>query len=243
MSLRVSEIYPSFQGEGPNVGKPTTFVRFAGCNLKCPGWPCDTPHAIDPKTFIKEQVIYSPLALYNVITDYNPMNVCFTGGEVLIQHQDDLQYVVDELSPTHTTELFTNGTRPMSTSLRSKFGTIILDWKLPGSGEVSRYGPMLEVYPGNGADQGHVLRNIKALGPNDAIKFTIKDRNDYTEARARYENFIRKLDTFSGVVLCGPVWGAIDASELAGWMLADGLPWHLNIQTHNYVFGAHTRRT
>ena len=34
------EIFESLQGEGRNTGRPCVFIRFAGCNLKCP-W-CDT---------------------------------------------------------------------------------------------------------------------------------------------------------------------------------------------------------
>ena len=34
------EIFESLQGEGRNTGRSCVFIRFAGCNLKCP-W-CDT---------------------------------------------------------------------------------------------------------------------------------------------------------------------------------------------------------
>ena len=37
------EVFSSLQGEGRNMGRPCTFVRFAGCNLACP-W-CDTDTA------------------------------------------------------------------------------------------------------------------------------------------------------------------------------------------------------
>ncbi len=61
LMLKISEIFCTIQGEGPNVGKPTTFIRCGGCNLRCPGWgsttlpsgevvgSCDTPYAVFPE--------------------------------------------------------------------------------------------------------------------------------------------------------------------------------------------------
>ena len=37
---RINEIFYSLQGEGFNTGRATVFVRFSGCNLRCPF--CDT---------------------------------------------------------------------------------------------------------------------------------------------------------------------------------------------------------
>ena len=39
---RVNEIFYSLQGEGYWTGTPMVFLRFSGCNLKCPF--CDTDH-------------------------------------------------------------------------------------------------------------------------------------------------------------------------------------------------------
>ena len=40
----VSEIFTSFQGEGPRVGERHLFVRLAGCNIRCRY--CDTPDSL-----------------------------------------------------------------------------------------------------------------------------------------------------------------------------------------------------
>jgi organic radical activating enzyme len=53
-SAYVSEIFESLEGEGPCAGMATLFIRFFGCNLKCPGF---NNHADTPKTvqmFAKE---------------------------------------------------------------------------------------------------------------------------------------------------------------------------------------------
>lgn len=240
MTLRVVEIYPSFQGEGPNTGKPTVFIRFAGCNLKCPGWPCDTQHAIDPKIFTKEQKPYTPAALVAEAAYMGPSNFCLTGGEVFLQPIEDLECLVAELQKIHTpvgsrptVEIFTNGTLPISRSVIDKVTTFILDWKLPGSGED---------IGGAWSPDSNLWTNIKHLGPKDAIKFTIKDRRDFDKARDRYD-FLLSVIPFGGVVYCGPVWGALEAAELAEWMLEAKLPWNLNIQSHKYIWHPDARRT
>ena len=42
------EIFSSIQGEGPDLGAATLFVRFGGCDLRC-RW-CDSPHTWQPST-------------------------------------------------------------------------------------------------------------------------------------------------------------------------------------------------
>jgi len=226
--LRLVERYNSFQGEGPNTGKPTMFVRFAGCNFKCAGWPCDTQHAIDPAIFTKTQQFITPEDLSDRILSDPITNICFTGGEPFLQNHNDLQHVWAAIKARgRTIEVFTNGSLrwPKDVDL---VDTFILDWKLPGSGE----------FP----DDAILEPNLNRLGPSDAIKFTIKDQADFDRALQNWQTFLiyKPNPADRPVVWCGPVWGSLTPEKLVRWINNAEVPWNLNIQVHKYVFGADT---
>jgi 7-carboxy-7-deazaguanine synthase len=241
--LRVSEYYLSYQGEGPNTGTPTIFLRFAGCNFKCPGWPCDTQFAIDPKIFTKEQTTYkySKDLVDDVMTLWYPgVNICFTGGEVLLQPNDELEELASELvSRTGygtALEMFTNGSLPLGKTLRKQFQSIILDWKLPGSGEA--YGNPAVLY-----------QNLSALRSTDAIKFTIRNYDDFEIAKNRYHTDILGGENSDGDPLLAPVFAGIvwesrsREADLVRWIQEAKLPWYLNVQLHKYIWDPEARRT
>jgi len=81
-NMRVSEVFFSLQGEGPQLGLPAWFIRFSGCNLEC-SW-CDSKYA---KKGIDTSV-------YKIISDLEQKedeenvyckNIILTGGEPLLQ--------------------------------------------------------------------------------------------------------------------------------------------------------------
>ena len=56
--MKVVEIFKSIDGEGKRAGLPTTFVRLAGCNLRCRY--CDTSYAFntsEAKDMYLEEII------------------------------------------------------------------------------------------------------------------------------------------------------------------------------------------
>ncbi len=80
-TLKISEIFPSIQGEGLRQGEPTLFVRLAGCNLKCDF--CDTKYAWVSG---KEMAVSCVLERIRKIHQNFPTRwVCLTGGEPLLQ--------------------------------------------------------------------------------------------------------------------------------------------------------------
>jgi len=226
MTLRVVETYASYQGEGPNTTRPTVFVRFAGCNFKCPGWPCDTQHAIDPKKYIPLQSYWDPTRLADHVLTFDTDNICLTGGEVFLQNKKDLAQFINGLKSSRETievECFTNGALDWGEDLPYMIDTFILDWKLPGSGE--EYGP-----------SSSFRSNFDYLESHDAVKFTIKDRADYDVAKSRYLNEIKDR-TEEPMVYAGVVWGQeLTTEKLCQWMSNDNLPWRLNVQTHKFIW-------
>lgn len=68
---KINEIFYSIQGEGCHSGKPAIFIRFSGCNLKCPF--CDTKH--------QNGVMMSDKEILDTIRQYPAELVVLTGGE------------------------------------------------------------------------------------------------------------------------------------------------------------------
>jgi len=79
--MKINEIFDSRQGEGWLMGTPATFIRTAGCNLRCPR--CDTKKAQDPAN-----ALVPPLDLAWILgnTCQEELGtVVLTGGEPLLQ--------------------------------------------------------------------------------------------------------------------------------------------------------------
>lgn len=115
--MRIAEIFYSIQGEGPAMGRPGTFVRLAGCNLRCEG--CDTP--------IERWVGMSLDGVLNEITGYR---VVITGGEPALQ-MDDLCELISLLRGAgKEIHVETNGTCPIPEGILEKLNCIVVSPKL-----------------------------------------------------------------------------------------------------------------
>ena len=94
----ITELFSSFQGEGPYAGRRQIFIRFAGCTLSC--FYCDTSYARDPKPGFctvfgseassKKRFIENPLPSTLVIDFVKALltpdlhSISYTGGEPLL---------------------------------------------------------------------------------------------------------------------------------------------------------------
>ncbi len=208
--LYIHEIYQSIQGESSLAGVPCTFVRLAGCSLRCTY--CDTPQAWRPDagTAMSVDEVLAKVA------DYAPSLVLVTGGEPLEQAEciDLLKALVIR---KYNVQLETSGAFDISDVPPSV--QKILDIKAPSSGEQQR----------------HLWGNLALLQEHDEIKFVLRDRNDYEWCKERIE---ADLPDTPAEILLSPVWGELDAADLVAWMLEDQLPVRLNLQLHKIIWGA-----
>ena len=96
---KVNDIFSSLQGEGHHTGRAATFVRFAGCNLRCPF--CDTDFTLY-REMSAEEIVES-------VKQYTTRFVVLTGGEPSLQVDDTLVAALHEAGFYIAVE--TNGTR------------------------------------------------------------------------------------------------------------------------------------
>lgn len=71
--MRISEIFDSIQGEGSFLGTPCTFIRTAGCPVKCDF--CDSKYSWDEG---------AEMTIAQIIEQVHYRHVVITGGEPLI---------------------------------------------------------------------------------------------------------------------------------------------------------------
>ncbi len=206
--FKVNEIFKSIQGESTYAGLPCTFIRLAGCNLRCTY--CDTNYAYYHGKELSDEKIIAKIEEYGVNC------VEFTGGEPLLQEKTP-PLIKTLLDKGYNVLIETNGS--ICIGCLDKRLTIIMDVKTPKSGMSERMN----------------LKNLKLLKGNDEIKFVILDESDYIWAKDIISklNLLNKTRN----ILMSPAYGILPPKALASWILRDNLPVRLQLQIHKYIWG------
>ena len=154
LTLKISEIFLSLQGESSRVGLPTVFVRLTGCPLRCV-W-CDTAYA-----FAGGQTMSLPEILAAVTVAARDVGrVCVTGGEPLAQPAC-LPLLSALCDAGHAVSLETSGALDI--------------------GRVdARVAPVCDINaPGSGEGERNHWQNLALLSANDDRKFGPKAPSDH----------------------------------------------------------------
>ncbi len=155
MPVNVTEIFHSIQGESSHAGRPCTFVRLSGCNLRC-HW-CDTPYSwADGKPMSRRDVLWA-------VAKHRCRLVELTGGEPLAQREGSR---LAQMFVEHGYEVLveTNGTLPID--VLDERVTAIVDIKCPSSG----------------MHTATDWSNLERLRPKDELKFVVADPEDFEYA-------------------------------------------------------------
>ena len=210
--LNVIEIFRSIQGESTWAGAPCTFIRLAGCNLRCEY--CDTAYAFE---------VGRTMEIGAILRACEPLAgsvVEITGGEPLIQKEcGTLAACLLECGATVLLE--TNGTEPIEHLPKEVIK--IVDIKCPGSG----------------CSEHINWSNIDHLSDNDEVKFVIGDRSDFEWSCEVVDTY--RLTGLCKAVLFAPVYGKLAPDMLADWILESELPVRLQIQLQKYIWDPQTR--
>jgi len=226
--IRISEIFgPTIQGEGPLIGKPTVFVRTAGCDYRCV-W-CDTLYAVLPEYRADWRLLTSEavLAEVNRLAGNKPVLVSLSGGNPALQPLGAL--------------IRTGGEHGHSFALETQ-GSIAQDWFAALDWLVLSPKPPSSAMQTDWSALADCLR-VAGQGPRTALKVVVFDREDFKFARdasARFPalpiylqpgNPVHEAELERPALLARLEWLVGEVIE-AGWHDAHVLP-----QLHTLIWG------
>jgi 7-carboxy-7-deazaguanine synthase len=206
--LKIFSIFKSIQGESTRAGLPCTFIRLAGCPLRCSY--CDTTKARDATGHPMEIG-----AILDKIASLDCGLVEVTGGEPLAQAEaiDLLQCLCDD---GYDVMLETSGA--FSIEHVDPRVRIIMDIKCPESKMAHQMD----------------MDNLNYLVPgHHEVKFVVSSRSDFDWAGRLVEE--KKLDKRIER-LVSPVPTKVSPKALAEWILQSPVRFRLQLQLHNVIW-------
>ena len=211
--MQVIEIFQSIDGEGKRAGKPTTFIRLAGCNLRCKY--CDSSYAFN----MADGTTMAPADIVAKVKDIGVPSVTVTGGEPLVHPNiKDLLELLDDAGFDINVE--TNGTiNPANYHyLHNVWFTV--DYKCPSSGEEN----MMCTY------------SFETLREHDVLKFVVGSQEDLSCAA----DILRRYKPYSEVYF-SPVFG-YDPKNIVQFLLENQLySCKVQLQLHKIIWSPDKR--
>lgn len=205
--LRITEIFYSLQGETRTVGLPTVFIRLTGCPLRCQY--CDTEYAFSGGEWKTLDEIMAE------VSKYSAKHITVSGGEPLAQ-PNCLPLLERLCDQGYDVSLETSGA--LDVSKVDPRVVKILDLKTPDSEECHR----------------NLYDNIAYLNKQDQVKFVICSRQDYDWSKMQVDQ-LALLDRVDDV-LFSPSFHQVSATNLADWIVADGIQVRMQLQLHKLLW-------
>lgn len=204
--MKVVEIFDSIDGEGIRTGQTATFIRLAGCNLRCSY--CDTLYALFGED---EPCEYTEMTVDEIVSKVNKTynRVTLTGGEPLV-HKDCAELVNALIENDVEVNIETNGAADIVEFLShiKREGRLFftIDYKLPSSGMSDRM----------------LWRNFINLRPYDVIKFVVGSEQDISVMKEIIEK-LAKVYKKMPHIYAGAVFGQYEPKDLVETIMKEPL--------------------
>ena len=194
--MKVIEIFGSIDGEGKRTGQLTTFIRLAGCNLRC--IYCDTKYSFNSKNA-------KNMAVAEIVEECKKIgyhNITITGGEPMIHPY--INFLIGRLcNEGFQVNIETNGSVDLSgyIEFRKAFNLDLfftVDYKTKYSCMNDKMNP----------------KSFEDLDENkDLVKCVVANKEDMDDALKYLDSFHKKFN-----IWFSPVFGVIEPVEIVNYM-------------------------
>ena len=195
--LKVTEFFPSLQGEGILIGTPTYFIRLSRCNLQCKF--CDTKYSWKMGKLMTEEELWSEIKPWS-----NLPRLCITGGEPMLQGFQMLCEIIKNRSAMQI-DLETNGTISCHPMKLKDVDVLTISPKLSNSGmkdtinrdtlnELLRHPfVQLKFVCESCADVSEALELVNSLHAGERASITFQPQGLKFKKIKEYLSFLREL--------------------------------------------------
>lgn len=232
--IPIVEIFSSISGEGITQGQLVSFVRTAGCNLRCSY--CDTTYSYDESS--SDMELLTPEEILEKVTALGCRDIICTGGEPLEEDKPKKYLPYYFASNGFNVRIETNGSCRLGdgSPIFSKEEApvfYVLDVKCPSSG-MSEYNIFEE--------------NFSKLRLGDELKFVMADEDDISYALEVIDKYKQIFSEKQVVINFSSVFGKLDPERIVkliieknSYFVDNGIKVRLSLQIHKFIWRPETR--
>ncbi len=219
--MKVVEVFTSIDGEGKRTGQLATFIRLAGCNLRCTY--CDTRYSFDESKAFEATIE----EIVNTCKQQGVHNVTLTGGEPLLNAQDAYRLIVALCHAGFQVNVETNGSIDLRPFIKARqeedldvFFTV--DYKCL----CSRMNDYMRVHSFDCLDVS-----------KDIVKIVVENTSDIIDALNYLDALKRPFN-----IWISPVFGKMDPKDIVKFMLeTNRQDLTVQVQLHKIIWDPNER--
>ncbi len=235
--IPIVEIFHSISGEGISAGDVVTFVRVAGCDLRCT-W-CDTKYSFKENGTGISQLLPEEIAIK--LSEIGTLEIICTGGEPLEQNKSKRYLPAYLQSKGFNVRIETSGGSDLYSEIELDFFNL---------DKTNRPVYTMDIKcPGSGMSEKNNFENIGLLDRRDELKFVVADEEDLDYAMNKIQEFRNELSEKRIMLNFSPVFESMESLTACWEFLKEKTPYfqekkllaRLSLQIHKFIWPPHQR--